>query len=364
MRLQLIAAVLIAMAALLLPARARAQSLAKIDTRSGVYQDTDRTTIATTNVAARGATSHLGAEARYLVDVITSASVDVITAATGAFHDVRTEVEGGADWHDDVRRLSASYVHSIENDWESHTGNVGFTQDFAHHDGTLKLGGTYVTNAVGRANDANFHRRMIVAGGVAGLTLALSPDDLIDASYTLSYLEGYQASPYRFVSFGGAGGDVLPLSMPETDPDQRWRNAITFRYNRHLFGETALRSHARAYFDSWGVLSATAGTEYVVGLGHFEPAVFVRGYVQQHATFYQPTYAQPEAFMTADRELSTFADVFGGARLTWRRTNFSKVLDELHVEAKATGFYFRFSDFPRLSERSGLTAELAAGVVF
>jgi hypothetical protein len=165
------------------------------------------------------------------------------------------------------------------------------------------------------------------------------------------------------VYFGGPG-DVLPLATPETDPDQRWRNALTFRYNRHLFGETALRSHARAYFDSWGVLAATAGTEYVVGVGHFEPALFVRGYAQQHSTFYQATYARPETYMTADRELSTFVDVFGGGRVTWRHGNFSRVIDELHFEAKVTGFYFRFLDFPRLPERSGLVAELAAGVAF
>jgi hypothetical protein len=362
MRLQLTLATLAALVVVLVAARAAAQALASVDVRSGLYQDTDRTTITTTNVAARGNVSHVGVEARYLVDVITSASVDVITAATSAFHEVRTEVEGGADWHDDVRKLSASYVHSIENDWESHTGNAGFTQDFAHHDVTLKLGGTYVLNDVGRAGDANFHRRMTLAGGTAGLTFALSPDDLLDASYTLTYVQGYQASPYRFVAFGA--GDVLPLSAPETDPDQRIRNAFTLRYNRHLFLDTALRSHARAYVDSWGVLSATAGTEYVVGLGDFEPALFLRGYAQQHAAFYQPTYAQAMNYMTADRELSSFADVFGGARLGWRRERLSRAFEDLRLEAKVTGFHFRFFDFPRLPERSGIVAEIAAGVVF
>jgi hypothetical protein len=362
MRLQLIFAAVFGLAVLLFAARAAAQALAKVDTRSGLYQDTDRTTITTANVAARGALTHVGVEARYLVDVITSASVDVISAATGAFHDVRTEIEGGADWHDDDRKLSASYVHSIENDWESHTGNVGFSHDFAHHDVTLKLGGTYVYNDVGRAHDLNFHRKMMVAGGTAGLTFVLSPDDLLDASYTLSYVEGYQASPYRFVYFGG--GDVLPFGAPENDPDQRFRNAVTLRYNRHLFSDTALRSHARAYFDSWGVLSATAGTEYAVGVGSFEPALFVRGYAQQRALFYQPTYAQAMTYMTADRELSTFVDVFGGARVTWRRKHVSSVVDDLSLEAKVTGFYFRFLDFPRLPERSGVVGEIAAGVTF
>jgi hypothetical protein len=362
MRLQLILAVFFAAGVVLFAARAAAQALAKVDARSGIYQDTDRTTVTTTNVAARGNTEHVGLEARYLVDMITSASVDVVSAATTAFHEVRTEIEGGADYHDDVRKLTGSYVHSIENDWESHTGNLGFTQDFAHHDITLKLGATYVANAVGRAHDPNFHRNMQVGGGTAGLTFVLSPDDLIDASYTASYVEGYQASPYRFVYFGA--GDILYPAVPETDPNQRFRNAITLRYNRHLFQDTSLRSHARAYFDSWGVLSATAGTEYVVGLGDFEPALFVRGYLQQHATFYRADYTQAMNYMTADRELSTFADAFGGARLTWRRERISRIFQDLTLEAKVTGFYFRFFDFPRLPERSGVIGEIAAGMAF
>jgi hypothetical protein len=40
------------------------------------------------------------------------------------------------------------------------------------------------------------------------------------------------------------------------------------------------------------------------------------------------------------------------------------VVDDLSLEAKVTGFYFRFLDFPRLPERSGVVGEIAAGVTF
>jgi hypothetical protein len=329
-----------------------------------VYQDNDRTNIVTNNVAARGAPSdHIGVDARYLVDVITSASVDVITAATGAFHETRHEAQGGANYHDDYRKLSASYIYSTEHDWQSHTGNAAWQQDIVRHDVTLKLAGTFVWNDVGRANDAAFHRRLVVGGGTTGFTFVLSPADLLDAAYTLSYLEGYQASPYRFVGFHGASGSPLLMNEPETDPDRRIRHAVTLRWNHHMFTDTALRSHVRGYADDWGVTSVTAGTEYVVGFGPLETGLFVRGYAQRHADFYAADYAAPMRYMTADRELASFVDAFGGARLAWRRAKMG-VFEDVHLEAKGTGFAFRFFDFPRLRERTGAIGEIALGVAF
>jgi hypothetical protein len=341
-----------------------AEPLARVDSRSSVYEDSDRTNIVTENVSARGAPSeHVGIEARYLVDVITSASVDVITAATGAFHETRHEAQGGASWRDDYRKLNASYVYSTEHDWQSHTGNAAFQQDIVRHDVTMKLAGTFVANDVGRANDASFHKKMLVGGGTSGLTFVLSRDDLLDLSYTLSYVEGYQASPYRFVSFRGTSGSPIVMSAPEVDPDRRVRHALTLRWNHHMFTDTALRSHVRGYADDWGVASVTGGTEYVVGFGPFESGLFVRGYVQRRAAFYAADYDAPMRYMTADRELSSFVDGFGGARLAWRRGRMG-VFEDVHLEAKGTGFVFRFFDFPRLRERTGAIGEIAFGLAF
>lgn len=362
MRLQLIVAAFAFATALATPGWA--QSLARIDARAGAYQDSDRTSVTTTNLAARGEVGRWGAEMRYLVDVVSSASVDVVTAATGTIHEVRTEIEGAASYRDDYRRVRASYIHSQEHDWESSTGNASLLYDLAGHRVTLHLAGTYVSNDVGRANDPTFRRRMFVGGGTAGASVVLSPRDLVDVSYTLTVVEGYQASPYRFVFFGGPAGASTATGAPEVDPDERLRHALTVRYNRHLFRDTALRTHARGYVDSWRVASATAGAEYVVGLGDFDAGPFVRAYAQRRAGFYAPTYAQPMKYMAADRELASFWDVFAGGRIAWRRERPLAWIGELRAEAKVSAFYFRFIDFPRLRERTGAVAEIAVGVTF
>ena len=66
------------MAIALWPATSFAEPLARVDSRSSMYQDTDRTNIVTSNVAARGApTEHLGVEARrYLADYPKGFAVD------------------------------------------------------------------------------------------------------------------------------------------------------------------------------------------------------------------------------------------------------------------------------------------------
>jgi hypothetical protein len=352
MRLQLIAALSFAARA------AAADPAASLDLRSGIYQDSDRTFISTSTVAARGnIKDKVTVGARYLVDVITSASVDVVTAATAAFHETRHEAEGSVGYHDGTNTAGASYIYSVENDWQSHTANAGLTRDLLQHNLTLGIGGTFVHNSVGRAGDPNFRRRLLVGGGNVSLTATASPRDLVSLSYTLAYLSGYQASPYRYVFFAEGIGRA---SVAETDPDTRMRHALTLRWNRHLFTNTALQSHARGYLDDWGVASVTAGTEYLVGFGQVTLGLHARGYFQQHASFYRQTYAAPMRYMTADRELATFVDVFGGARLLWRRVHLGP-FDELHAEAKVDGFGFWFFDFDRLPSRGGVIAELALG---
>jgi hypothetical protein len=69
-------------------------------------------------------------------------------------------------------------------------------------------------------------------------------------------------------------------------------------------------------------------------------------------------------FMTADRELASFVDGFGGGRLLWRKKQWGSALEDVHVEGKVTGFAFEFFDFPRLRHRTGAIAEVALGVAF
>jgi hypothetical protein len=330
------------------------------DLRSGVYQDSDHTTVSTTTVAARALIKdRVQLTARYLVDVVSSASVDVVTAATPGFTEIRHEVTAGVGYRDGTNTVDVGYIYSGENDWWSHTIELGGSRDFLHHNLTVGLGGTAVFNDVGRSGDRNFHRSLDVFGG--SLTVAGTPSrrDVLSLTYTLSYLNGYQASPYRYIIFTDPQG--LRESLPETVPNQRLRHAVAVQWKRHVQRSSAIHLHARGYYDDWQVASLTAGFEYLIELGEFVLGPHVRGYGQRHAGFYQEQYTQRLNFMTFDRELSSFVDGFVGLRAAWSRRRLGP-LAELHLEAKFDGFGFYFIDFPRLPSRYGLVAELALGV--
>src|SRR5262249_23146094 len=65
------------------PSGPRARWGAGVDARTSLYQDTDRTTISTTIVGARiSPNDRWSLSGHYLADIITSASVDVVTSAT------------------------------------------------------------------------------------------------------------------------------------------------------------------------------------------------------------------------------------------------------------------------------------------
>lgn len=337
------------------PATASAQAATGADLRSIVYQDSDRTTISTTTAAVRGAaTDSLQLRARYLIDVVSTASVDVISAATDSFQENRHEAEAGVSWIDGGTTAGVTYIHSNEPDWKSHTVSAGGSRDLWDRRLTIAAGASLGTNAIGRADDANFGEELRSAGGNLSAAVVVSRTSIVSVNYSFNALRGYQASPYRFAQFMSPASR-LALSGPETHPESRDRHALAVRHNKHLFDDTAVRSHLRLYADDWGVASVTAGAEYVVGFGDLDWSVRARGYLQSGADFYQDVYDERRELMTADRELSPFFDVFVGSRLAVRR-------GKLHADLRVDGFYFRYFDFARLPERSGAIVELGAGI--
>lgn len=324
---------------------------ATIVVRESGYVDNDHTAISTSAIAVRGKpTEELVVSAHYLADAVSSASVDVVSAATKRWSELRSEAQGGLAYVGDATTLSLDYIYSHENDWDSHTVGIGASRDFFHHNLTLGAGASYVDNRVGRANDESFHERLRTGALSLRAVWVWTQNDIAQAEYDLGRADGYQASPYRYAYVADPSG--VPLGFPEMVPDARTRHSLTLRWNHHVLADAALRSHVRGYVDDWGLASITAGSEFVVGVEPFELAANVRVYAQQHAAFYQDVYDMPRMYMTADRELSTFQDVFAGVRARWQNGN------ALSIDASLTGFAFRFPEFARLPSRLGLIAAL------
>ncbi len=340
---------------------AHAQAVVEADARGSYYTDTDATEIITTAVQATvRPVPEFSFGGHYLADIVSSASVDVVSAATDRWEETRHEGVGNVGYKDADRGASAGYIYSVENDWRSHTGRLALSHDLLDHQVTLGVGGAFGYNTVGRAEDVNFEDEMLTGTANLEAAFALSPDDLLSSTYSFNFVSGFQESPYRNVRFAGALAGAT-LSSPERVPDSRARSALAVRYNRHLISHSFLRLQMRGYIDDWGVMSGTVGAEFVQGLiDALELAVFARAYVQKGATFYEDAYPEERAFMTADRELSAFVDGFGGLRFGFdvkKQGPFESIRGEL----KGTAFAFRFFEFTELVDRYGVIAELGLG---
>lgn len=340
--------------------------------KTQVYTDSDHTTVVSPLVRIakdvwRGGT--LGAS--FIADVVTSASVDVVTNATKRMTDFRKEATGSIAQTFADTTLNGAYIFSSENDYTSHNLSLGASQDLLQRNTTLALNYALSLNDVGRSGDPNFHKSLQVHTLDASWTQVLSPKMLLQAAYTFEYADGYQASPYRFVrvdqidmtSMGCQGGS-LPEScyapqfkVAETDPDQRFRNAFVLALKRHLFQDSALQVDYRFYVDNWGVMSHTAEAVYLVDFNWVTLRFRERFYFQNAASFFQSHYTDLQPFMTADRELSTFFSNLAGVKAVFK---LDRAVAGLSLEAKADLFYFYYIDFAYLSYRVG--GNLAVGM--
>ncbi len=325
-----------------------------VTARLGVYADDDQTTVVTSLVdASANVDPSVTLGAHLLVDSISSASVDVVSAATPAFNENRYEAGGRAALRRGASELSLGYVRSVENDWSSHAWSGSLGQDFASKNTRAELAFGYVRNAVGRSADEAFHRRLDSYQGALSVTQLIDAQSLVTLGYTLQRNDGFQSSPYRYVVTSDR-----QFALPETHPGTRMRHALAVTGQRHVLETSSVEASYRLYRDDWGILSHTAGLGLLTAFGErTDLRLRARLYRQGSADFWQKRYAEPVRFMSTDRELSTFWDALVGIKLG---LHFGVV----SVDAKVDVIYYAFQDFARLSERAAVVADIGLGVAF
>ena len=325
----------------------------EIGARGSVYTDDNATTVWTSLADGEvGLPGRSRVGAHVLVDVISSASVDVVTQATSRFDEVRIEAGGRAGmWLTEEVDLSVGMSHSQENDWESFAPSVGLAVDMFRRNTTLSAGYGFVHNRVGRSGDPNFEEKLQSHTAEIALAQVIDRRSLLDVRYTFQGSFGFQSSPYRYLRSFGAVFGVL-----ERHPSKRYRHALTTSGLRYLAQDVALEASYRFYGDDWGILSHTATVGIRIELADM---VDLRGrgrfYHQRAASFWRELYDTPMEFMSLDRELSTFWDAGGGLKLGLHGEHW-------RADVKVDALYYRFLDFAYLDGRLALVADVGGGV--
>lgn len=248
---------------------------------------------------------HGTADAHLLVDAITSAS-----ASSGAADEPFTErrYEGGGGYAHELPwgKLRGDLRVSREPDYFSVFGGAGAELAFAEKNTIVGLsagaGHDDVSNAGAQGPfSVEIEDTLTTVLAATSVSQLLSPELVVSAGYDLSYLDGFQQNPYRFVV-------INTTPMAERHPETRTRHALAGTGKLYLpETHTTVIGSYRFYADSWGVIAHTPEVRALQELGDVaELAVRYRFHHQDAADFYKTVYAQDERYLSDDEKLSAF----------------------------------------------------------
>ncbi len=281
------------------------------ETGTAVYSNNDGLRVISPWIQARQQVSGpVSVQVESRTDIITAASVDMISGASPSFQDIREEV-GFLSTYDQAGLAGhAGYTYSTEHDTHTHTMTVGGSKELLSRNLTLALAYGLGLDRLGsvREPEAMWHDRTSHRLD-ATVTQVLSPTAIVSAAYTMQQIEGFQSSPYRLVPLVPHDSTQWLKSqaqwVAERHPTSRGRHGFTLEGRKAVGRWLTLRALYRGYLDTWAVRSNTGEVGATFDLGHgWEIGLFERLYWQSNASFYRSMYSVDRAYITRDRRLA------------------------------------------------------------
>jgi hypothetical protein len=351
------------------------------------YTDTDHVDVLSPSLAATVADDVAGwsASGRYLVDVVSAASVDIVSTASGKWHEVRQAGSGALSLKRGDATLGASGGFSSEPDYLSLSAGGTLSLDLLQKNVTPFVGYTFAHDDVGRTGLPRTFWASLEAHGLdVGVTLVLGRRTIASVQANGVFERGYLAKPYRYVPLFAPGQTArippgasidqvnrerLPLRPADQVPRARDRAAFSGRL-AHRFDRSTLRLDGRGYLDDWGLVAATVDARVLWEIGR---ALTIWPHLRFHAQtgvdFWRRAYEVAAGangqfgippYRTGDRELSALytATVGAGARLRLGSDIQKRYMLVLEVD----GAHTRYADALFLQHRESLFSTLGLEV--
>ena len=304
------------------------------------------------------------------VDVVSAASVDVVSHATSHFRETRVQGEVFAakafGEGDHLPRLG--YRFSREPDYISHTGSLSLTSELGTSDSVLAASYAFTGDTISRSGSPRdaFRANLFTHTATVGLTQVITSRLVLRGVYTFTGQWGYMEKVYRYVPLftpgaldaaqaaGGVGFDNFDqyrsaLRPPEEVPDRRLRHAFAIR-GLYYFPSihASLRVDYQLYLDDWDMRAHTIEPALrAVVRRRWEVGGWARVYRQNGASFWRRTYttdaneSQVPQYRTADRDLSPYTALTLGARLGYRGERWRVYGEASAVETLYDDFLYR-----------------------
>lgn len=292
----------------------------------------------------------------YYVDMISSASIDVVSTAS-EYTEERKEKSVGVDYLTGKTFMGLSYTNSEESDYSANSVRFGISQDFFGDLTTLGISYARGWDTVRRNGDDTFEEDTKRQVYRVDLTQILTKNMLVNLNYEGVSDEGFLNNPYRQVRYLDSSAARGYSYQSELYPNTRTSAAMAIRGMYYLPYRASLKGEYRLYTDTWGVDAWNAEVAYVHPLADgltFD--VKYRYYSQTGADFYSDLYSRPDEqnFLARDKELSTFTTHTVGVGVSYE---FSTSWLPFFKKGEANLYYdyirFDYQDFRDASEVGG-----------
>jgi hypothetical protein len=241
----------------------------------------------------------------YYVDMISSASIDVVTTAS-PYTEERTQWSLGADYLRGNTTMRVNYVSSVESDYNAETFSFSVSQDMFGDLTTLTLAYALGDDIVGRSDDPLFMQDVSKQSYSIGVTQILTKKLISTLNVETITDEGYLNNPYRSVRYADGTSAVGYSFEPELYPNTRTSTAVGIRARYFLPYRAAIEGEYRYFNDTWDIKGHTAALTYIHPWRDFTFTGKFRYHDQTGAHFYSDLFPVSEAtnFRGRDKELS------------------------------------------------------------
>ena len=290
---------------------------------------------------------HFSVAYNYYVDMISSASIDVVTQAS-PYKETRTQNSFSVDAIHGKSTYSAGYIHSEEPDYKSQTAFASVSQDMFGDLTTVTFGYIRGWDKVGERGTPR-NDPLDRSSWQLGLSQILTRTMLLNLNYEGTDSDGFINNPYRQVRYLDSQEPLGYAYQKEVYPHTRSGNAGSATLKYYLPWRAAATGSYRYYSDTFGIRAHTGE------LGYTQPVFrswtldsHVRYYHQNHADFYSDLfpYANAQNFLARDRELATFGSVTIGVGATWEyHVNRFSWLQKGTVNVRWDRMHISYDDF-------------------
>jgi hypothetical protein len=295
---------------------------------------------------------NLSLSGSYYVDMVSNASIDVVTTAS-PYKETRNEYNLGVDYVVRDATVSLTTSNSKEPDYLAASTSLDVAQEVFGGMTTLSLGYTRGHDKVGKKgegfiDDATHWRYRF------GMTQILTPAWIASLNWEAVSDDGFLGSPYRAARVFGA-------TILERNPRTRSSKAVKFRVLGEVATGHAVRLEYRYFWDTWDIKAHTTELGYA---RQFNDRWLVdwygRYYTQNRALFYSDNATAETTYVSRNRQLATFKTTGLGAKMSYTAKRVPGSY-EIKLNAGYEFIRFKFADFTDI--RTGKPYEHDAHVI-